>query len=99
VAGNRQSTGKTVGEALDALTAQLDPEESGTMFIVQNLRPDRFFTAVQQQRLASLMSRWRDARDAGTVLSTEEQAELEALVEAELQAATKRADALLSQLP
>jgi hypothetical protein len=99
VAGNRQSTGKTAGEALDALTVQLGPEESGTIFIVQNLCPDRFFTAEQQHRLAALMSRWRTARDTGTALSAEEQAELESLAEAELEATTQRAEALLNQLP
>src|SRR5690348_6528167 len=36
VAGNLQSVGRTAGEALDALTAQLSEEESGTLIIVQN---------------------------------------------------------------
>jgi hypothetical protein len=98
VAGDRQSVGRTPGEALDALTAQLDEQESGTLVIVQNLRPDRFFTAQQQQRLLELMAHWRKARDAGSSLPAEEQAELTALVEAELQAAAQRAQALLASL-
>ena len=62
VAGDKRSQGKTAGEALDALTPQLSVAESGTLIIVQNLSPDRFFTEEQQQRLGELMARWRDAR-------------------------------------
>ena len=65
IAGNKESVGKTAGEALDALTAQLSEDESGTLVIVRHLRPDRFFTAEQQNRLAGLMSRWRSARALG----------------------------------
>jgi hypothetical protein len=68
VAGNRQSVGRTAGEALDALTAQLDEAERGTLVVVQHRRPDQFFTAEQQQRLQELMARWRAARDALTRL-------------------------------
>jgi hypothetical protein len=73
----------------------LDEEETGTLVVVQNLRPDRFFTAQQQQRLEELMARWRSARDTQSGLTGTEQAELEALVEAELEAATQRAASLL----
>src|SRR3712207_5541114 len=83
VAGDKQSQGKTAGEALDALTAQLSEDETSTLIIVQSLRPDRFFDAAQQQRLAELMERWRVARDKGEALPAKEQIELEALVEAE----------------
>ncbi|HEV3260974.1 MAG TPA: hypothetical protein VG013_29245 [Gemmataceae bacterium] len=98
IAGQRQSVGKTAGAALDALTALLPAEETGTLVIVQDLRPDRFFSAQQQQRLQQLMARWHGARDAGTALSTEEQAELDVLVEAEVRAASQRATALLNEL-
>jgi hypothetical protein len=97
VAGRQQSTGKTAGEALDALTARLPPDGT-TLVIVQTLRPDAFFTAEQQRRLGDLMNRWRSARDAGTGLPALEQKELEALQEAELRAATQRAVALLDEL-
>jgi hypothetical protein len=90
IAGSRQSVGRTPGEAQDALTQQLDREDMGTM-VVQNLRPDRLFTAQQQQRLAELMERWRKARDAQAPLSTADQAALNALVDAEVQAAGARA--------
>src|SRR5262249_40081801 len=97
VAGQVQSVGKTPGEALDALTSQLSEAETSTLVVGQSLCPDQFFTAQQQQRLAELMQRWRAARDAGTALPPEEQAELDALVEAELRGAAARAAALLGQ--
>lgn len=86
IAGNKQSVGKTAGEALDALTAQLDESETGTLVIIQNYRSDQFFTAQQQQRLSELMELWRSTRDRGEAISPEQQAELDALVEAELRA-------------
>jgi len=98
VAGTVQAVGRTAGEALDALSSQLNEEESGTLVVVQHRRPDAFFTAQQQQRLQELMARWRAARDAGTLLSPDDQAELAALVEAELRAAAARAAALAQSL-
>ncbi len=98
IAGDKQSTGKTAGEALDALTAQLEGGELGTLLILQNFRPDWFFSEVEQQRLSKLMNRWRTARDQGEMLPPEQKAELESLVEAELKAATARTAALIQQL-
>ena len=98
IAGTQHSSGRTAGEALDALTPLLPPDETSTLVIVQHLRPDALFTAQQQQRLGELMGKWRAARDTGGVLSADEQAELEKLIEAELEAATQRAKALLQQL-
>jgi hypothetical protein len=65
---------------------------------VQHRRPDEFFTAEQGQRLQELMGRWRAARDAQTALPPEEQAELDALVQAELRGAAARAAALVREL-
>lgn len=98
VAGAKQSSGATAGAALDALTAQLSTDETSTLVIVQSLRPDQFFTAAQQQRLDQLMARWRTVRDQGRLLPAHEQAELEALIEAELHAATQRAAALADEV-
>jgi hypothetical protein len=98
VAGDKQSTGKTAGEALDALTAQLEGDEFSTLLIIQSFRPDWFFSAEQQQRLSDLMNLWRTARDEGQTLPPEQQAELDRLVEAELKAATARTAALVQQL-
>lgn len=98
VGGDRQSHGKTAGEALDALTVQLSEAETSTLIIVQSLRPDRFFGLAQQQRLAELMVRWRMERDKGQTLPTDEQSELEVLVETELRATAARAAALADEL-
>jgi len=98
IAGDKQSTGKTAGEALDALTAQLEGDEFSTLLIIQSFRPDWFFSAFQQQRLSDLMNLWRTARDQGQILSPEQQSELDSLVEAELKAATARTAALVQQL-
>lgn len=97
VAGDKQSTGKTAGEALDALTAQLEGDELGIL-IIQNFHPDWFFSAKQQQRLSELMNLWRIARDQGQTLAPQQQIELDSLVEAELKAATARTAALVQQL-
>ncbi|HWG41618.1 MAG TPA: hypothetical protein VN688_02450 [Gemmataceae bacterium] len=48
--------------------------------------------------MTELLARWRAARDAGTPLPSQEQAELDALVEAELRAATKRSAVLVHQM-
>ena len=98
IAGAIQSEGKTAGQALDALTKQLSEDESGTLVIVQNLRPDVFFTAEQQQRLRELMARWREVRDNNNTLSPDEQSELQRLMEAELQATAKRAESAISEM-
>lgn len=98
VANGKRSQGATAGAALDALTAQLKPDEAGTLVIVQNQRPDRFFDAEAQQRLAELMVRWRHCRDQGQELPTPEQAELTALIDAEVQASALRSAALADEL-
>jgi hypothetical protein len=95
---NKRSQGATAGEALDALTKQLTEEEAGTLVVIQSQRPDAFFSADQQKRLNELMIRWRTCRDKGEALPGPEQAELSALVDAELRAATERAAALADEL-
>ncbi len=98
IGGAKHAQGKTVGEALDALTAQLSADETSTLIIVQSLRPDRFFTAAQQQRLGALMARWRTARDQGQTLPADEQADLQTRIEAELHASAVRAATLADEL-
>ena len=93
LAGDKESTGRTAGEALDALTSQLADNEGGTLVIVQNRKADQFFNAAQQERLAELMR----LREAGSA-SPEEEKELEGLIEAELDGARRRAEALLNEL-
>ena len=90
VAGEKQSTGRTIGEALDALAAQFTAEEADTFLVVRERRGDRFFGEIDQGRLADLMDRWRAARDRGEELAADAQRELDELVEAELQASGER---------
>jgi hypothetical protein len=98
VSGASNSIGHTVGEALDALTAQIDGPQETTLVIVQRFQPDGFFTGEQRKRLTELMERWRAARDTGQSLPPAEQAELESLTNAEMQGSKERAAALLREL-
>jgi len=98
VSNGKRSQGPTAGAALDALTAQLTPDEAGTMVIVQNQRPDQYFNAESQQRLAQLMARWRSCRDQGQTFPADEQAELAGLIDAELRASAARSAALADEL-
>jgi hypothetical protein len=43
IAGDKQSVGKTAGQALDALTAQFGDIEFGTLLVIQSFCPDIFF--------------------------------------------------------
>jgi hypothetical protein len=95
IAGDKYSVGKTAGQALDALTAQLDEVEFSALLVIQSFRPDSFFSAAQQERLSELMDLWRLARDQGRELPSAQQAELDSLVEMELRAATARATKLM----
>lgn len=93
VAGKKESVGRTAGEALDALTAQLDDEESGTLVVIQTQRPDKFFSENEQKRLIELMAK-KDNR----MLTIEEKSELENLIKIELYGAKKRAEELVGGL-
>ncbi|WP_448265875.1 hypothetical protein [Nostoc sp. DSM 114159] len=95
IAGDKHSVGKTAGQALDALTAQLGEIEFSALLVIQSFLPDAFFSAQQQERLSELMRLWRSARDRGQELLPEQQAQLDDLVEAELRAATARTGALM----
>lgn len=97
VAGDKQSVGKTAGEALDALTPQLPRESSGTIVILQTWQPDSFFRSDQQVRLAELMTQWRVARDRSQEFPCDLQAELDALTAAELKAAQQRTQQILRE--
>lgn len=91
VVANRVATGRTAGEALDALTSQLSADEAAAPVIVQQLRPDNFFTDEQRDRLSALMVRWRAAREGGRALPQAEQSELERLVDEEVEGTAERA--------
>ncbi|MCI0694668.1 hypothetical protein L0337_22015 [candidate division KSB1 bacterium] len=93
-----EAVGATPGAALDAierLVAASSGDGNGTVVIVQRFRPDAFFTGQQQVRLQELMERFHAALAAGKELALEERKELEALVDAEWQAAIDRAAEIL----
>ena len=91
--GRLQSVGKTVGEAIDALTQKLPEDESNGIVIVVQSRGDQFFTEPQITRLHQLMERAKS-----TELLAAEQDELEALVKAEIVASGRRAAQLAGLL-
>lgn len=97
ISGDKQSIGKTAGEALDALTAEL-ADDFLAMLLVQSVGPDRFFGVAQQQRLADLMMLWHNANNQGLTLPHSLQNELDTLVSAELKAAIARSAAILAQI-
>ncbi len=76
IAGNRQSVGQTMGEALDSLTADWDDDIQEAAVLIQRFQPDTYFTATQYRRMQDLL-------DRRALLTAEERAELEALIDAE----------------
>jgi hypothetical protein len=98
VADDKQSVGKTAGEALDSLTLQFSNEDMDSLVVIQNMRPDSFFDADNLRQLTELMARWRTARDSGQTLSEDEQTRLNTLIEEELQASSQRAAAVSEKL-
>ena len=87
IAGDRQSVGKTMGEALDALVAGWADDAQETAVLIQRFRPDRYFTEAQHQRMQDLL-------DRRVTLTAAERTELEALIAAELEATVARTEAL-----
>ena len=94
ISGKNKSFGKTVGEAIDALTKQI-PDEPNPVIYIQDFQPDEFFTAQQQTRLAELMQKLRDTE---LELSVEEKSELENLINVELDGSAKRAAKIAEKL-
>ena len=88
VAGNRQAVGRTMGEALDALTADWGDDIQETAVLIQRFEPDAYFTAAQYHRMQELLAR-------RAILTAEERRELETLIDAELDATIARADSLM----
>jgi hypothetical protein len=88
IAGNRQSVGRTMGEALDALMADCGDDVQETAVLIQRFRPDAYFTEAQVQRMQDLLAR-------RATLTREERKELEALIDAELDATVARTDSLV----
>lgn len=98
VAGKEESFGSTMGEALDALAERLDEADENAEVLIQDFRPDEFFSENQQRRLSFLMSKWRSARDSGGDLPAVERDELEKLIEVEIDASAKRSRRTAEQI-
>jgi len=98
IAGATESSGKTAGEALDAINEKLTGADAVRLVVLHSNCPDPLFTAVQQKRLAELMQWWRIARDTSVALPPDLHAELDSLVDAEMRAAAERAAALVRGL-
>ena len=94
-ARGREAVGGTIGQAIDGLPKEVAEGEGLLMVLVQSFRPDKYFTAEQQKRLTELMDKSRSITDA---LSSEEEAELKALIDAELRGATERSAELLRRI-
>lgn len=90
VAGGKSSVGRTPGEALDGLLAQLDPDAPISLFVIAKDRGDAFFTQAQFDRLTNLLNRQND----GETLTESERRELTKLVEAEVRATVARTSSL-----
>jgi len=88
IAGNRQSIGRTMGEALDALTAEWGDSIHETVVLIQRFQPDEYFTQAQYDRMQALLAR-------RTALTPKERAELEALLDAEGDATVARTERLV----
>ena len=58
--GRKQATGSTPGQALDSLDTLFTPEstQNKAFVIVQQFVADEYFTAAQQTRLQTLMTRF-----------------------------------------
>lgn len=87
IAGHRQSTGRTMGEALDSLVAEWGEDLPEAAVLIQRFQPDVHFTEAQHQRMQELLTR-------RTSLNPSERTELETLIDAELDATVARTDAL-----
>ncbi len=82
-AGEKEAVGRTMGEALDALTADWGEEMRETAILIQRFGPDAFFSQAQQDRMQELLVR-------RAILTQQERQELEFLVVAELDATVAR---------
>ncbi len=85
IAGDRQSLGRTMGEALDALTAEWGDSIQETVVLIHRFQPDQYFTQAQYDRMQDLL-------DRRSALTPEERRELEALIDAEVDATVARTE-------
>ncbi|MBD2778152.1 hypothetical protein [Iningainema tapete] len=101
ICGLQQAIGATPGQALDMRESELATQglaENGeTVITIQRFRPDNFFNANQQSKLRKLMDQFLHANAVGDKLTPAQNEELQQLVDAELQATIKRAEAIVKR--
>ena len=90
-AGTRHCAGRTAGEALDALLATEGKVADSSTILIQRFVPDAHFTQAQYDRMQSLLARRAS-------LTSDESAELDDLIDTELDATVSRTDALLAHI-
>src|SRR5260370_37882458 len=92
IAGDHQSVGRTMGEALDALTADWGDDVPETAVLIQRFQPDPYFTQAQHNRMQELLSRRAS-------LTPAERTELDARIDADLAATIAPTDRLVHPGP
>jgi hypothetical protein len=93
-----ESLGRAAGAALDALAERIGQTPPGPLVVLNRSLPDRFFGAEQGERLRELVALDQEARAGGRPMSSDEQAELRRLIDAELEASAAWAAATADQL-
>ena len=74
------------------------PADWSGKVVIREMGPDEFFTAEQIQQLRTLMDKLHEARDAGHELPPDEWAELQKLIDEELDASVRRLDTVMREL-
>ena len=95
---DRESFGGTAGAALDAIKQQMPPTESASLVLIQDLKPDEFFSASQQRRLRELLDLRCEALSSGKEMSPAEKSELDDLIAMELEGSARRAAAMANEM-
>ncbi|MGC4042815.1 MAG: hypothetical protein QM758_03345 [Armatimonas sp.] len=85
--------GPTLGTALDSLLSLLG-EVNEPLLLIQQDKPDHFFTLQDHDRLQELQAR---AKGNGSPLTPQEEEELHALIAKEFRATIERTEPLLQQ--
>ena len=89
MAGGQQALGRTMGEALDAVSENWQGAVPEVAVFIQRFGGDEYFTDAQYERMRELL-------DRRPTLNDDEQSELTGLVEAELEATISRTNHLRS---
>ena len=60
IAGDKESVGKSAGEALDALISQFSEDEGSAMIVIRRWQPDRS----SQELIDEVNETWEEFKDA-----------------------------------